>query len=416
MNPDPLTQSLLDWLGTRLEPNLDALRRLVERNSFTANAAGIDEQGRMTADLFADLGFRAEFVPSEHPGYGHHLFLSRRGRIPGPPLVLVSHLDTVYPPEEEQAQNFRWEPAPDEGRIYGPGTVDIKGGTTLLLLTLEGLRQFAPEIFLSHSWLIALDASEETLSQDFAQRTSERCPDGARAVLVFEGGPVVNDAWQIVNARKGRERFRLCARGRAAHAGSAHADGVNAIVSLAEAVQKAARLTDPASELTVNVGCIRGGTVVNRVPHEAEAELEVRAYDPTLLDRTAAALRELERDLIPPHQAEIRVSSLGRSPAWPASPANAALAAHWTEAAKSLHLQLVPGPRGGLSDANYLCHLGPTLDGLGPSGGNAHCSERSADRLKLPEYVEPGTFIPKAAINILALIRFLEARQHGDEE
>jgi glutamate carboxypeptidase len=402
-NPEPL----LAWLSQRLEPNLAALRRLVEGNSFTANAGGVNEQGRLTASLFTELGFTPEFVPSDHAGYGSHLFLHRRGSLPGPPVLLVSHLDTVYPPEEERAHDFRWDPQPAEGRIYGPGTVDIKGGTTLLLLTLEGLRHFAPGLFAAHSWLVALDASEETLSDDFARRTTERCPDGAKAVLVFEGGPVIDGAWQIVDSRKGRERFRLSARGRAAHAGSAHADGINAIVSLAEAVREAARLTDHEAALTLNIGAIRGGTVVNRVPHEAEAELEVRAYRPDQLDQAAAALRSLERELRPPHQAEIRVTSLGRSPAWPRPVTGPALADHWVRAAAALGLHVVPGPRGGLSDANYLCGLGPTLDGLGPSGGNAHCSERSADRVKLPEYVEPGTFVPKAALNILALLRFL---------
>jgi glutamate carboxypeptidase len=60
-----------------------------------------------------------------------------------------------------------------------------------------------------------------------------------------------------------------------------------------------------------------------------------------------------------------------------------------------------------LSDANYLCHLGPTLDGLGPGGANAHCSERSADGSKTPEYVEPDSFVPKTALNVLALLRLL---------
>ena len=60
--------------------------------------------------------------------------------------------------------------------------------------------------------------------------------------------------------------------------------------------------------------------------------------------------------------------------------------------------------RGGLSDANYLCHLGPTLDGLGPAGANAHCSERSADGSKVPEFVETDSFVPKAAMNVAALL------------
>jgi len=400
-------QELLVWLGTRLDDNLDALRRLVAINSFTANAEGVNAQGRLTAELFADLGFTAEFIASETAGYGHHLFLSRPAHQPGARrILLVSHLDTVYPPEEELAHDFRWDPAPEEGRIYGPGTIDIKGGTTLLLLTLEGLRRFAPDVLEAHTWVLAFDASEEVISRDFPTRTTERCPGGAVAVLVFEGGPLVNGTWQIVQSRKGRDLFRITARGRGAHAGSAHKEGINAIVSLSAAVQEAARLTDHGAGLTVNVGLIRGGTVVNRVPHEASAELEVRAYDPALLDQTAQALEALACPL-GPDQAEIRVECIGRSPAWPASPESIDLASHWIEAARALGLTLQPGPRGGLSDANYLCHLGPTLDGLGPSGGNAHCSERAPDRSKLPEYVEPGTFATKAAINIAALLRLL---------
>jgi len=411
--PDPsltaIRAELLHWLPGELPSALEALRELVALNSFTANPEGVDASGRLVARQFTDLGFTPEFVPSEHPGHGSHLFLSRPGPSPdAKPLLLVSHLDTVYPPEEERLQNFHWDPVPEEGRIYGPGTVDIKGGTVLLHLTLSALRHVAPDLFASRRWLVALNSSEEVLSRDFAARTSERCPDGAEAVLVFEGGPVVDGTWQIVSSRKGRALYRITAEGRGAHAGSAHREGINAIVALAEAVQAAAALTDPASDLTVNVGTFHGGTVVNRVPHEAVAELEIRAYDPARITRAGTALKALERLIDPEHRrAGIRVECLGDCPAWPSDPSARALAEHWIRAATELGIPLAATPRGGLSDANYLAHLGPTLDGLGPAGGNAHCSERSADRTKLPEYVEPGSFVPKAAMNALALLELL---------
>jgi glutamate carboxypeptidase len=79
------------------------------------------------------------------------------------------------------------------------------------------------------------------------------------------------------------------------------------------------------------------------------------------------------------------------------------------QAAEQLGLRTKLTKRGGLSDANYLCHLGPTLDGLGPNGANAHCSERSADGTKIPEYLEPASLVPKAAMNVLALMRLLSA-------
>jgi hypothetical protein len=97
----------------------------------------------------------------------------------------------------------------------------------------------------------------------------------------------------------------------------------------------------------------------------------------------------------------------GVSPAWPCEDRARRLMEHWQAAAADLGLQAKPVPRGGLSDANYLCHLGPTLDGLGPAGGNAHCSERSADGSKVPEYLETASLVPKAMMNVLALRRLL---------
>ena len=405
---DDFAQRLQSYLPTRLDEALLWLQRMVDVNSFTANAAGVDRVGEITAECFAELGFTAEAPASEHASFGHHLFLSRP-RPGAPRVVLVTHLDTVVPAEEEQRHAFHWQPAPEEGRIYGPGTVDIKGGTMLIWLLLQGLRHCALEVFEGVDWLIAANASEEVMAVDFATRTKERCPQGARAVLVFEGGPFVDGEHHLVTARKGRAEYRISARGTAAHAGSEHRSGVNAIVALTEPVQAAARLTDYAAELTVNIGSIQGGTVTNRVPHEAWADLEMRAFDPARLAKAGKAV-ECFAHPAGHGNAAIEVKCLGTSPAWPDDERTRNLARHWLVAASELPLPVKLVKRGGLSDANYLCGLGPTLDGLGPSGGNAHCSERSADGVKLPEYVDVGSFVPKAALNALAIARLCRIR------
>ncbi len=400
--PEELVQSLLSYLPTRLDEALAWLERMVAVNSFTSHAAGVNRVGEITAECFAELGFAAETVASEHAAFGGHLFLSRPK--PGAPrIVLVTHLDTVFPPEEEVRNGFHWQPAPEEGRIYGPGTVDIKGGTVLIWLMLQGLRHCVPEVFEGIDWLVAANASEEVMAVDFAVRTKERCPDGALAVLVFEGGPFVAGEHHLVIARKGRAEYRLTAHGRAAHAGSEHRQGINAIVALAETVQEAAALTNHDVELTVNVGSIHGGTVTNRVPHEAVAELEMRAFHPEVLADARRAVEGLARGG-DSGRAVIEVKHLGSSPGWPDDDGTRSLAAHWLATAPQLFLPAKLVRRGGLSDANYLCGLGPTLDGLGPSGGNAHCSERSDDGSKVPEYVDVGSFVPKAAWNALAII------------
>lgn len=400
---DALRQSLV----THFDQAIDWLHRMVDINSFTSNPAGVNAVGALTAECFHDLGFIAEQVPSDHAEFGHHLFLTRP-QPGGPRIVLVTHLDTVFPAEEEQRNDFHWQPALEEGRIYGPGTVDIKGGTALIWLMLKAMRDVMPDVFHRIDWLIAANASEEVMATDFARFTADRCPAGAAAVLVFEGGPVINGEYHLVTARKGRAEYRLTAHGKGAHAGSAHDQGVNAIIDLAPIIQAAAGLTDHAREVTVNIGHISGGTVLNRVPHHAAMELEMRAYDPALLQQTGAALHALARDASAGCSA-IEVECLGLSPSWPDDERTRGLARYWQEAGTELTLPTKLVKRGGLSDANYLCGIGPTLDGLGPAGANAHCSEHATDGSKVPEYVEITSFVPKAMLNLTAIRRLVEA-------
>ncbi|OAI56509.1 hypothetical protein AYO49_04185 [Verrucomicrobiaceae bacterium SCGC AG-212-N21] len=404
--PSDLATKLLARLPAQLPEAFDWLERMVRLNSFSSNPAGVNQVGAVTAECFSELGFKAESIPSTDSTYGAHLFLTRRVNAQ-PPVVLVTHLDTVFPAEEEQRNDFHWQHAEAEGRIYGPGTVDIKGGTVLIWLMLRALREFAPEVFEKTNWLIAANASEEVMSGDFAVRTIERCPDGARAVLVFEGGPREGDEWHIVTSRKGRAEYRVSAEGRAAHAGSSHQDGINAIVEIADAVKAVARLTDYGAGLTVNVGRVSGGTVTNRVPHEAAMELEMRAFDPKVLTRAGKRVLALDRSQPEAGEALLRVECLGATPAWPNDAQTQELFAHWATAAQDFSMKLKSVSRGGLSDANYLCSLGPTLDGLGPCGANAHCSERSTDGSKVPEFVETGSFVPKTALNVVALLNLL---------
>lgn len=399
-------EKLISSIAVELPEALQWLKRMVEINSFTTNAAGVNRVGEVTAECFAEMGFNAEFIESKNPAHGRHLFLHRNADA-GKPVLLVTHLDTVFPQEEEDRHDFHWRESLAEGRIYGPGTVDIKGGTVLIWMMLRALRVHAPRLFEETHWIIAANAAEEVMSADFAVRVREQCPDGARAVLVFEGGQIMGTEYQIVTARKGRAEYRITSEGRAAHAGSSHAEGVNAIVTLCEAVKTAASITDYSEGLTVNVGCISGGTVLNRVPHEAIAGLEVRAYEPSAMQRAHTALRSLAANNPAAQEARLKVECLGTTPAWPASePTNRAFS-FLADAASLLGLRAIATSRGGLSDANYLCGLGPTLDGLGPGGANAHCSERSPDGTKVPEYVDVNSFVPKAAMNVLALCELL---------
>ena len=391
---------------TLLSEALRLLRGLVEINSFTANAAGVNLVAEKTAEMFAELGFEAEFSPCATEGTGNHVFLRRRGS-GGDPVVLVTHSDTVFPAEEEMKNDFRWDERPAEGRIYGPGVIDNKGGTLLIWMILRLLKEKRPEVFERTHWLIASNAAEEITGADFAEQTAKRCGGKAKAVLVFEGGPVDERGWHLVSSRKGRSTWKLSVEGRAAHAGSQHGAGINAIDALALALPAIAAWTNAAEERTVNIGHIAGGTVVNRVPHEAMAEWECRAVTPAALAAADAFFASLSGKAA--NGATLSSELTGHTAAWPGGEEVQALFAHWKAAAAQIGLTAISVPRGGLSDANHLWQLGPTLDGLGPWGANAHCSERSADGSKLPEYLQVSSLVPKAVMNVLALEKMLRA-------
>ncbi len=395
----------------RLPATLDLLRDLVGINSYTGNRAGVNQLGRLTAERFAPLGFTAEFVPHQNPACGDHLVLTRPGSSPRS-IALVSHLDTVFPPEEEERNHFRWQP---EGpRIYGPGTIDIKGGTAMMHLVLSTLAEADPQAFQAITWRLLWNSSEETLSRDFARLALERLdPSTTLAALVFEaeGRPAGTPC--LVVARKGRATFRVTVEGRAAHAGAKHPRGANAISQLGRVVNRIADLTDYARHLTFNVGVISGGIAVNRVPHLATADVEMRAFTRDTYQAGVAAILALNgtgdvRSPVDGHPCQVRIELLEESPPWPRNAGTDRLFRVWQSAAERLGQTLGGEERGGLSDGNWICDHVPTLDGLGPHGDNDHCSERSADGTKVPEYILVDSMAPKALLNVLALQQLLQ--------
>ncbi len=398
------------FLDKRIDDYLQMLQQMVAINSFTGNPAGVDQLAALTAQQFASLGFSAESVQSEnHPEYGDHLVLTRPGS--GPHKIgIISHLDTVFTAEEEVQNEFVWRA--DGDRIYGPGTIDIKGGTVLAYMMLDALQTHVPELFEQVTWVVLLNSAEERGARDFTQLALDRLKDGGRAFLVFEHGLMHDKAFNILVRRKGMAGFKVSVKGRASHAGVSHADGANAIVQLAEVVQLISALTDYERDITFNVGTISGGVVTNRVPHYAEAFVEMRCYDSAVFDEGVAAMLALNNldSVISPTDGfacSVTVELEKQMQPWPENSGTQSLFAHWQAAAQQVGFVAVPTSRGGLSDGNPLWDKVPTIDALGPSGANAHCSEKSADGSKDQEYALRSSFVPKALLNTIAVIDLL---------
>jgi glutamate carboxypeptidase len=192
--------------------------------------------------------------------------------------------------------------------------------------------------------------------------------------------------------RKGVGEFKLKVIGRAAHAGSSHQDGLNAIQELANQVLAIQKMTDYDKGTTLNVGVIRGGTVTNVVPEQAEAEVDFRVLIPQEAVRVEQAFKAL-KPVIPGTSLEV-TGGLNRPP----MPSDELMKATFEKArriAGSIGLQVKASGTGGASDGNFVAPLGiPLLDGLGPYGDGMH-----SDR----EYIFTRSLTERAAL-LAALI------------
>lgn len=418
-----LKDSIQSYLIQEFPRYLKLYQQMVEINSFTANAQGVNTLGQWTSTCFTHLGFSAEFIASVNPHYGEHLFLHRPAEnqsagSSAPAIAMISHLDTVFSPEEEIQNDFYFRI--ENGRVYGPGAVDIKGGSLMMLIILDALNLFAPQVFKNTQWYLAFNASEEVLADDFGQLLLNKLPASTCACLVFEGGtPVLENQnagspvqhFSLVTARKGRATFDIKVEGKSAHSGNYHASGANAIVQLAHTIQELASLTAYDRKLTVNVGTIKGGSVTNRVPHFATASVELRAFSPSLFQETIDKIKSLKNSVIVKSQdgfpCKVDIRLIDRTAPWPDNIDTSKLLKTWMDSAAQIGMQISSEARGGLSDGNFLWDKFPTLDGLGPVGANAHCSERTPDGSKDQEYALLDSFIPKALLNILSVIQLL---------
>ncbi len=285
--------------------------------------------------------------------------------------------------------------------IYGPGSVDCKGGTVMVYMILDALERTHRRFLKALTGLLHWMHPRRHFLRISAPYCLEKIQPEAIACLVMEGGTPDSRGFPLVVSRKGHASFRIKATGRGAHAGNYHHQGANAIVQMADTILQISQLTDYSQQLTYNVGVVQGGDVANRVPHQAEARLKCAPFPPK---SSKLALPNFELDGSSTITSEdgfpckVKVEMLSSSNPWPRNPKTEALLEVWTEVGNSIDLNVVPEARGGISDGNLLWQSLPVLDGLGPTGTNAHCSERSADGSKDQEYALNSSFVPKALL------------------
>jgi glutamate carboxypeptidase len=264
-----------------------------------------------------------------------------------------------------------------DGRLYGPGVYDMKGGLVIGLLGMRALFESVEPPAVEVAFLLTSD--EETgsaTSRPLIEAEAKR----ADTVLVLEPGL---PGGAVKTGRKGVGEFVLTVEGVAAHAGADPGRGASAIDELAHQVLALQRLQDPATGLTVNVGIVTGGTRSNVVAERARAEIDVRiarVEDGPRIEAAMAALRPVHP------RTTLRLSGRINRPPMDRTAGVAWLYELACGVARDLGWTLAEGSTGGASDGNFTAALGiPTLDGLGALGDGAHALDEHVLLNSLPQ-------------------------------
>jgi glutamate carboxypeptidase len=343
---------------------LEWLRQLVEIESPSDSKPAVERCADAAADLAASFG--AHVRRRRQRAFGDTLELrfgpSRRGATP---LMLLGHLDTVWPMGTLASMPFRIA----DGRIWGPGVLDMKAGVVMAFIALQALREADA---LRHPVTFLLSSDEE-VGSTVSRSIIEKLARESSAVFVLEPAQGLDGAYKT--ARKGVGGYTLRVEGVASHAGVDFERGHSAIHELAYQLEKIRSFTELDRGLTVNAGVIRGGTRTNVVAAQAEAEIDVRIArlkDAARIDRKFRSLRARDRRCV------LHLEGGMNRPPMERSRGTVALYRRAATLAAGMGFALAEAATGGGSDGNFTAALGvPTLDGMGAVGEGAHASHES---------------------------------------
>jgi len=352
----------------------EELKQIIEINSWTKNKEGVDKNGDIFAYWLEELDYDLVRYPREEIGDHLHLVAPRKE---GKKLLLLGHLDTVFPPHTFEAFSE------DEEWIYGPGVCDMKGGNYVALQALRNVHKKFGSIY-NIDFLLVSD--EETGSDD-SKHLSAKLAEEYDYCMVFEAAGVHDE---VVIGRKGVGTFFIDITGVASHAGNHYDKGADANLEAALKLQKLVALTDLKKGTTVNVGKMEGGIGANTISPKAKLTFELRYTNTDERDRVLAAINKIVNTSYV-EGTESKLSGGIQRDVMQPTPEQAAFVANIN---KLCNITLLTESRGGVSDANIIASQGvPTLDGWGPYGDGDHTEHERASKKSFEERINLVTEI-----------------------
>ena len=348
----------LRYFESLQEDIVHTIREFVAVESPSDNKLAADRMGALLAAKFESGGGRARVHRAEE--YADSIQIDFPGREKLKPVLLLGHFDTVYPLGTLASMPCRLE----DGRLHGPGVLDMKSGIALMLHAIQGLQAWHKG--LPRPVTVLLVSDEEVGSYSSRKITMALARESAAVLVLEPAGP----RGAVKTARKGVGEYILNVKGVAAHAGLDPGKGHSAIVELARQIAAISKMNDLRAGVSVNPGVIRGGTRTNVIAAEATVEIDARiknAKQAKALDRKFQALKPFDQHCKLGIEGGINRMPMER---------NSGVVALYQKArslAAQIDWKLEEAAVGGGSDGNFTAGIGiPTLDGMGGVGDGAH--------------------------------------------
>lgn len=367
------------YLKSQEDEMIQLLEKLVNIDSGSMDKEGVDQVGEVLATQYRQLGFQVEIVHEKVQG--NHL-IARYQQSTSPKILIVSHADTVFDKGEAARRPFTIH----NNRAYGPGVIDMKGSHVTLLYALKALAKSDMEGIRNVELLLT---SDEEIGSPTSKELIQKRAEDKQYALVME--PARQDG-SLVSARRGAGEYTITVTGKAAHAGVQPEAGKSAIEELAHKIIQLHKLSNYETGIGINVGVIEGGTTINTIAPSAVAYVDVR------IDQVEQAkwLENKIKEICAIPQVEgtsIEVSGEFERFPMVKNEQTTVLLDVIREAGKEIGLNVRDVATGGGSDASFTASKGiPTIDGLGPVGGNAHSED---EYLEIDSLVERSLLLAK---------------------
>jgi glutamate carboxypeptidase len=342
---------------TALPPGYtERLRQLCAIDSPTGHREGVDACATLIGRWAAKAGCAVDLLPSP---VGLQVVARTHGS-DGRRTLLLGHHDTVFAPGTAAARPVRVEGE----RAYGPGVADMKGGILVGLAALERLARAGTDA------AVELHCVPDEEGRNVAPYTLTSM-HGADAALCLECG---RPSGAIVTSRKAGCWVTVTAHGVPAHAGTSPDEGRSALRALArELLRIEGELHGARPGMTAIATQLHAGEFKNTVPDDAWGVIDVRALDDADLDFALGRIRSVG------HHDRI-VFAFSDDRGFPPMRRASELAGATLRELAARGQPALEESAGGVSDGSWTSHIGvPTVDGLGPVGGDDHTEREWID-------------------------------------